>query len=305
MSILVVGSFVTDLVATTKRAPQGGETVIGTSFNTYYGGKGANQAIAAKRFNATVDMAGSLGKDSYGNEFLSLFKKEKIDTKLVKQVEYPTGCSVIVIDENGQNRIVMTPGANLKFVENDLKEIERYINEKKPNYVVAQFEMSDIVVKALAKICKNSKTKLVVNPAPAKEINDEELDKLYLLIPNETELGIIVKRKLTTDTQYIEAAKELIDKGVENVIVTLGDRGSLLVNKNETYFQSAYKVKAIDTVGAGDTFIGTLVSALDQGYTIKDAMKFGSAASAIEVTKKGAIPSIPCANDVFEFLNNK
>ncbi len=305
MSVLVVGSFVTDLVATTKRAPQGGETVIGTSFNTSYGGKGANQAIAVKRFNGKVSMAGALGKDNYGNEFLNLFKKEGIDTKLVKQVDYSTGCSVIVIDEKGQNRIVMTPGANLKFDENDLKVVSEYINENKPNYVIAQFEMSDTVVKSLAKMCNESKTKLVVNPAPAKEIEDEVLEKLYLLIPNETELGIIVKKELTTDAQYIEAAKELTNKGVENVIVTLGDRGSLLVNKNEIYFQSAYKVKAIDTVGAGDTFIGTLVSALDQGYTIKEAMKFGSGASAIEVTKRGAIAAIPLANDVFEFLKNK
>ena len=304
MSVLIVGSFIIDCVARTNRAPLQGETVVGNSFNTYLGGKGANQAFACIRMGCETYLAGAVGNDNFGNQFIDAMKKEGFDTSYVlRKDNHPTGTSLVIVEESGQNRICMVPGANLVYTSTDIIEnLEELI--KKVDYVIAQFEMKYEIVSTLASLCEKHGKNFVLNPAPARSIDDDVLSRLYLITPNETELGIIInsEKPLITINDYVDGAQKLISKGVKNVIVTLGTNGSLLVNKNGINHVESYKVKAIDTVGAGDSYTGSLVAMLDSGKSIVEAMKIATAVAAVEVTKHGAIPAIPYKKEVEEFI---
>ncbi len=304
MSVLVVGSFITDFVARCKKAPVAGETVVGSSFKTYPGGKGANQAIACSRMGSKTYMGGSVGDDLFGENFIRIFKEEGFDTKYIKMYKgSSTGASLVTVEESGQNRICMTPGANILYSLKDVDELEEVLDEV--SYCVSQAEQTEEVLDYLVKKCKAHNVKFIYNPAPARPISDETLDGLFLITPNETELGIITNTNPITDEEYLASAKLLLDKGVENVVVTLGTRGCLFVNKDESTIIPAFKVKAIDTVGAGDSFTGSLAASLDQGVPLKEALRTSNAVGALEVQKNGAIPAMPYKADVEEFLKDK
>ncbi len=301
MSVVVVGSFVTDCIATCKKAPLAGETVTGLSFNTYLGGKGANQAFAAKRMGSETYMIGALGKDGFGEQFIECMAKEGFDTSYVEvRTDAPTGTSLVTVEEGGQNRIVMTPGANLSYASETLEKHVDLI--KNASYVVTQYEMTPEIVLKLIEICKRVGTNLIINPAPARVVDKKNLDGVYLMTPNETELGIIIGKEITNLDEYKAGARELLSYGVKNVIVTLGTQGSLLVNNEKEVIVPAYKVKAIDTVGAGDSFTGSLSACLDQGMEIEEAMKIATAVAALEVQHAGAIPAMPYKEKVLEFI---
>ena len=304
MSVLVVGSFVVDLVATCDRAPEAGETLTGKSFNIYLGGKGANQAVAAKRMGADVTMVGCIGNDIFGDDFVRTFENEGLSTDYILRTDADrTGCSLVTLETSGQNRICMTPGANLHYSVADLLAVEGLV--KSANVVVTQCEMQPEIVDELAKLCKKYGKKFILNPAPARTFDDETLSACYVISPNETELGVIVGRTLDTDEDYISAAKELLAKGVQNVVVTLGSRGSLLVNATQTTFVPAMKVKAVDTVGAGDSFTGSLAAFTDEGKDVLSAMKLSTIVGGLQVQKHGAIPSMPYRSAVDELANAK
>ena len=304
MSVLVVGSFVVDLVATCDRAPEAGETLTGKSFNIYLGGKGANQAVAAKRMGADVTMAGCIGNDIFGDDFVRTFESEGLSTDYILRTDADrTGCSLVTLETSGQNRICMTPGANLHYTVDDLLAVESLV--KSANVVVTQCEMQPEIVDELAKLCKKYGKKFILNPAPARTFDDETLSACYVISPNETELGVIVGRTLDTDEDYISVAKELLAKGVQNVVVTLGSRGSLLVNATQTTFVPAMKVKAVDTVGAGDSFTGSLAAFTDEGKDVLSAMKLSTIVGGLQVQKHGAIPSMPYRSAVDELANAK
>lgn len=297
MSILVVGSFVTDLVANTDRAPEAGESVIGNSFNRYLGGKGINQAVAAKRIGADVVMVGCIGNDSFGSDFIDMMKKEGLETRYIKiSKEKPTGCSLIIVDKSGQNRICMTPGANLDYSVEDLREIEHLVEEA--DVVVTQCEMLHEIVDELACMCKKHGKKFILNPAPARTLSKEVISSTYVISPNETELGVIVGRDILSDEDYIEGAKLLLDQGASNVIVTLGERGSLLVNREKVELVPSIKVKAVDTVGAGDSFTGSLSAFITEGKDILSAMQLSTRVASLQVTRCGAIPSMPYREEI-------
>ncbi len=297
MSILVVGSFVTDLVANTDRAPEAGESVRGNSFNIYLGGKGINQAVAAKRMGADVVMVGCIGNDSFGNDFIEMMNKEGLDTRYIKRSELlPTGCSLIVIDKSGQNRICMTPGANLDYTVEDLRKVEHLVKEA--DVVVTQCEMLPEIVEELACMCRRHGKRFILNPAPAGLLSDDVIASTYVISPNETELGAIVDKKAVTIEDYIEGAKALLEKGSDNVIVTLGERGSLLVNRERTEIIPSVKVKAVDTVGAGDSFTGSLSAFISEGKDILSAMRLSTRVAAIQITRRGAIPSMPYRKEI-------
>lgn len=303
MSVLVVGSFIVDLVARTERAPQAGETVAGISFNSFLGGKGANQAVAARRMGADVVMAGCVGDDGYGADFKKLFKMEGMSADYIKTSKgNTTGCSLVTVELSGQNRICMVAGSNLDYTADDVAALEQLV--KNANVVVTQCEMKEEVVPALAALCKKHGVKFILNPAPARRLSDEVLSSVYVLTPNETELGIIVGKKIETDDEYVSAAKELLQKGVKNVVVTLGSNGCLLVNADTVRHIKSYKVKAVDTVGAGDSFTGSLAALIDEGYTTEAALPVCSAVGALAVLKEGAIPSMPLRKEVDKFLNS-
>ena len=301
MSVLVVGSFIVDCIATCKRAPEAGETVVGDSYNTYLGGKGANQAFASIRMGSKTTMVGCLGNDGFSKQFLDTLNQEGFDTRYIKISEkHSTGVSLVTVEHSGQNRICMTPGANLDYEVEDLHGIEDVI--KNHDIIVTQLEMKKEIMEELAILSKKHNKKFILNPAPAASIKDETLDGIYCITPNETELGIILDKKIETMDEFIEGAKILLEKGCQNVIVTLGTMGSLLVNKDGHTLVPAFKVKAIDTVGAGDSFTGSLSAMLDQGRPLLEAMQIATAVAALEVQKNGAIPAMPYKKEVFTFL---
>lgn len=296
MSVLVVGSFVTDLVATTDRAPEAGESVRGNSFNIYLGGKGVNQAVAARRMGADVVMVGCVGRDTFGDNFIDVLKKEGMTTDYIKRSDSPTGCSLVILDKSGQNRICMTPGANLDYTVEDLRGVEHLVEEA--DVVVTQCEMIPEIVDELARMCKKHSKKLILNPAPARIMSDEVISSSYVISPNETELGVLVGSEPVTDQDYIDGAKVLLEKGADNVIVTLGSRGSLLVNKDTVEIVPAMKVKAVDTVGAGDSFTGSLSAFVTEGKDVLSAMRLSTRVAGIQVTRHGAIPSMPYREEI-------
>lgn len=304
MSVLVVGSFVVDCIATCKRAPEAGETVIGDSYNTYLGGKGANQAFASIRMGSKTTMVGCVGNDGFGKQFKETLENEGFDISYLKTTDkHSTGVSLVTVEHSGQNRICMTPGANLDYTVNDLLEIEELIANS--DVIVTQFEMQYEIAQELVRLAKKHNKKMILNPAPARSIDDETLNGLYCITPNETELGIIIDRKIETMEEYIEGAKVLLEKGCLNVIVTLGTKGSLLVNKDGAKLIPAFVVKAIDTVGAGDSFTGSLSAMIDQGKSLLDAMQIATAVAALEVQRNGAIPAMPYKEEVYEFLKQQ
>lgn len=303
MSILVLGSFMMDQVVSTPRAPQNGETIIGDSFATYPGGKGANQAVAASRLGSEVIMAGKIGDDSNGERFIKTLKNEDINTNWIEvDKDQATGVGFVTSERDGNNRIIVVPGANLKYDFNDLKKLYSVLD--KVNVLIMQLEMDIAVMEEAAKIAKEKGVKVILNPAPGQKISNEFMSNIDYLTPNETELEILTDMKVTSTEDAIQAAKILLNRGVENIIVTLGDNGALVVNKNFEAHVEGYTVPVKDTVAAGDAFNGALAVSIENNIEITEAIKYANATGALTVTKNGAIPSIPTRDEVNAFLNS-
>jgi len=299
--VTVVGSFMFDLVARAPRRPKTGETLIGDSFGMFIGGKGANQAIAASRLNALVCMVGRLGDDLFGNQFLDKFSDEKINTDFVIQDKNNgTGVGMPLIDASGDNSIVIIPRANTALsAENINQGYEAIANS---DILLLQLEVPIEASQRAAEIAKENSTIVILNPAPAREIPDTFLDLVDILTPNESETEILSGISATTEKEAKEAARILMDKGVETVILTLGSRGSLLLTATVESFFPANQVDVVDTTAAGDAFCGALAASLANGSTIEEAVKTGNAAGALAVTKLGAEPSLPKKADLDRFL---
>ena len=299
--VTVVGSFMFDLVARAPRRPKTGETLIGDSFGMFIGGKGANQAIAASRLNALVCMVGRLGDDLFGNQFLDKFSDEKINTDFVIQDKNNgTGVGMPLIDASGDNSIVIIPRANTALsAENINQGYEAIANS---DILLLQLEVPIEASQRAAEIAKENSTIVILNPAPAREIPDTLLDLVDILTPNESETEILSGISATTEKEAKEAARILMDKGVETVILTLGSRGSLLLTATVESFFPANQVDVVDTTAAGDAFCGALAASLANGSTIEEAVKTGNAAGALAVTKLGAEPSLPKKADLDRFL---
>lgn len=298
--IFVLGSFVCDLVATMDRFPKEGESVIGETFNTFLGGKGANQLVSIHRLNGNCFINGKVGKDVYGDNFINVLKSEGIDISGILRSEKSTGVGCIQIDRHGQNRICIILGANLDFELNEI-DLNR-LSECK--YFLTQFEMRKEVSEGAIKIAKENGLTTVVNPAPAREISDEIYNLIDFITPNETELAYLSKKDTSTMDGVIEGTKVLLNKGIKNIIVTLGDKGALLLNKDECVLINGYKVNPIDTVAAGDSFNGAFITSLSKGNSIIDSIKFANAMGALTTQKKGAIPSLHTEKEVLNFINS-
>ena len=299
--VTVVGSFMFDLVARAPRRPKTGETLIGDSFGMFIGGKGANQAIAASRLNALVCMVGRLGDDLFGNQFLDKFSDEKINTDFVIQDKNNgTGVGMPLIDASGDNSIVIIPRANTALSAKNINQGYEAIANS--DILLLQLEVPIEASQRAAEIAKENSTIVILNPAPAREIPDTFLDLVDILTPNESETEILSGISATTEKEAKEAARILMDKGVETVILTLGSRGSLLLTATVESFFPANQVDVVDTTAAGDAFCGALAASLANGSTIEEAVKTGNAAGALAVTKLGAEPSLPKKADLDQFL---
>jgi ribokinase len=299
-NIIVVGSLNADLVVRTPRFPQPGETISGEDLLIIPGGKGANQAVAAARQGASTAMVGRVGNDSFGPELLGNLKQNHVDTSHVQtDTQAATGTAIIVVDATGQNSIVLSPGGNGRVTPADINDVP--FGDYK--LLLLQLEIPVEAVLAAAQRAKENGLRVLLNPAPARFLPDELLSLPDFLVPNESELSLLTDRPVNDIASAESAAKTLLERGVQNVIVTLGANGALIVNKHITKHVPSFNVDVVDTTAAGDAFIGGFASALLQEKSIEEAVRYGCACGALAATKFGAQPSLPTKDDVDKFLN--
>ena len=299
--IIVVGSFNMDLVIKAERRPQKGETLIGQEFGMFIGGKGSNQAIAAARLGADVTMIGRLGTDLFGDTFMSEFAREKIDTSFViRDAEVGTGVASPVIEADGDNSIIIVPRANMRLSPEDVERASSQIAGA--DVLLLQLEVPIETSQRAAEIARANDAKVILNPAPARELPDSFLAQVDVLTPNEVETEFLSGVTVSDDEGAQRAAQVLLNKGISTIVLTLGERGTLLLTSDQSKLVPAYNVDVVDTTAAGDAFCGALATALARGETIEDAVAFANAAGALAVTVLGAAPSMPTAEKVQAFL---
>lgn len=296
MNIVVIGSINMDYTLIVDQLPNREETISASAFYTSGGGKGANQALAAKRLGANVLMIGSLGKDSMGTILSENLKKEGIDVSGIKYVDKPTGNAMITVDKNGSNTIIVYPGANEELNYNWIEKFKDKIDDCE--IVILQLEIPMDTVENSAKLAKKCGKTVILNPAPAKDIPFELYKYVDIITPNETEL-----MRITGYSDVRQGAKELLKRGVKKVIVTLGDKGSYYADENEEYNVDPIRVHAVDTTAAGDSYNGALAVALCEGKSIKEALEFANIVGAVTTTKLGAQESLPFRSEVNELKN--
>ena len=283
-----------------KKYPEAGETVLGYSLGLFPGGKGANQCVAAARLGGDVEMVGMLGKDGNGDVFRKILKDEGIKQDNVFACDVPTAIAQIQINDEGQNRICVIPCANYEFTFEHLDKVDEVI--KNTEILILQLEMLLDVTKEVIRRAHAYGVKILLNPAPAVKLESEILGMVDYLTPNETELAILTDMPTETDEEVIAAANKLISYGTKTVIATLGSRGALIATDKGAKIVSGYKVKAIDTVAAGDSFNGAFAVAISEGKDLESAVKFANAMGALTVQKEGAIPSLHTRKEVEEFI---
>ena len=298
-NICVIGSLNMDLVVNVDTMPKPGQTIIGSNFKEVPGGKGANQAVAMARLNGNVSMIGKVGEDGFGQTLINSLKNDKVDTTYIQTSKGATGVALITVDKNAQNSIVVSPGANFEVKEDDIDNNIEAI--KNSDIVVLQLETPLNTIKYALNKAKELNKYTILNPAPAVKLDDEIIKNVDLLTPNETELEIISGVSIETEEDIQKAAQIMIEKGVKELIVTLGSKGSLYINKEKSMFKKAYKVEAVDTTAAGDSYTGALAVALSQDKNIEDAMDVASKVGALSVLKEGAQSSLPTLEDVKNF----
>ncbi len=298
-NICVIGSLNMDLVVNVLEMPKKGQTLIGSNFKEVPGGKGANQAVAMARLGGNVTMIGKVGKDSFGDTLINALKNDNVDTNYIKKVEGPTGVAMITVDKNAENSIVVAPGANFKVYTNDIDENISAIENS--DIVVVQLETPLETINYALKKAKELNKYTILNPAPAVKLEDEIIENVDLLTPNETELEILSGVTINNEDDILKAAKTMIDKGVKELIVTLGSKGSLYINNEKSMFKKSYKVEAVDTTAAGDSYTGALSVAFSKDESIEEAMDFASKVGALCVMKEGAQSSLPKLQDVENF----
>ncbi|WP_433766690.1 ribokinase [Pseudomonas putida] len=298
--VVVIGSLNMDLVTRASRLPRGGETLIGQSFATVSGGKGANQAVAAARLGAQVSMVGCVGSDAYGAQLRAALMAEQIDCQAVSTVDGSSGVALIVVDDNSQNAIVIVAGANGELTPALIGCFDSVLQTA--DVIICQLEVPDATVGHALKRGRELGKTVILNPAPASgPLPAHWYANIDYLIPNESEAsalsGLPVDSRETAET----AATRLIELGAGKVIITLGAQGAVLADGKRFEHFPAPIVKAVDTTAAGDTFVGGFAAALASGKSEAEAIRFGQVAAAMSVTRAGAQPSIPTLSEVQAF----
>lgn len=299
----VIGSFVVDLMALAPKLPAAGETVKGQMFRMGAGGKGFNQAIAAGRAGVKISYVTKLGKDAFAKIATDMLAGEKnIDySGLFYTDESPTGAALITVDENTrQNEIVVIPGSCDTFSEDDINHLETLLSSV--DYLLLQLEINMDANEKIIRMAYAKGVKVILNPAPAAFLNDEIYRMLYLITPNESEAELLTSIPCKSEQNLKKAASWLLEKGVENVVITLGEKGSYLCNADGEEWYGNYDVNVIDTTGAGDAYNGGLLAGLCKGMSISQACRYASATSNLSVTKIGTGISMPYEDEIERLL---
>jgi ribokinase len=295
--ILVIGSANMDMVIQSDHFPVPGETIIGGDFSLIPGGKGANQAVAAARLGGDVCFITRLGEDIFGSQNLLNFQKEGIDTSYIHQIpEVPSGVALITVDKSGENTIIVALGANAHLTVEDMKASEQRFEEAE--LILLQLEIPLETVVAAAALGNRLGKKVLLNPAPAQKLPDKLYRYLQLITPNETEAEFLTGIAIDGEDSAEKAAKFFIERGVQDVIITLGAKGAYLHSSDFKGILPTSKVIAKDTTAAGDTFNGALAVALGKGLPIKDAVNFAMKAATLSVQRMGAQTSIPYLHEL-------
>ncbi|QTL39919.1 ribokinase [Xenorhabdus budapestensis] len=300
--LAVMGSINVDHILNLKSFPQPGETVQGEQYQVAFGGKGANQAVAAGRCGADITLIACVGQDDIGGRVLQQLVKDNINTSAIEVIAgESTGVALIFVNQQGENVIGINAGANGALTPEYLCRYEQVI--KDADALLLQLETPLDTVQLAVEIAEKHNTKVILNPAPAQKISDRLLSLVDIITPNETEAEYLTGFSVTDDAGAEKAAQSLHNKGIETVIITLGSRGVWLSEKGKQgKVVSGFEVKAIDTIAAGDTFNGVLVTGLLEGKEILSAIRFAHAAAAIAVTRHGAQPSVPWRSEINAFL---
>lgn len=298
--ILVIGSSNTDMTVCSATLPKPGETVLGGDFRMGPGGKGANQAVAARLLGGEVTFVCKLGRDMFGEGASKHYESCGLDTSKILWSDKPSGVALITVDSKAENSIVVASGANADMTVSDIDSVADII--KSSGILLLQLEIPMDAVVHAAEIAYSAGVQVVLNPAPAAALPAELLKCVSILIPNETEASAISGIDINNFETAAAAAERLKGMGVREVIITMGSRGSVVCDGDCT-FVPAVKVNAVDTTAAGDTFCGGVCVALSEGKDLLEAVKFATAASSIAVQRPGAQDSVPNRCEVDKLLN--
>ena len=301
--ITIVGSLNMDLVIRSPRIPQPGETIIGSEFQTVPGGKGANQAVAAARQGGQVTMVGRVGEDTFADALLENLASAEIDATYVhRDKQAASGVALIVVDDHGENIIVVASGANMRMTEKDVEAAEAAIADS--DVLLLQLEVPLPVVKRAAQIAQSHNVTVVLNPAPARVLPPDLLASVDVLVPNESEAALLTGLPVGSQSELEKAASKILNLGVRSVVITLGKRGAFLASADyKSKIYEAFSIQPVDTTAAGDAFVAGLAVNYAAGKTLPDAIRWGNAAGAIAALRFGAQTSLPKENEVQELLN--
>lgn len=294
--IIVVGSSNVDLTVRVRRLPLPGETIRGATLLRTNGGKGANQAVAAARLGADVVFITCLGNDASGGMLSAQFAADGIDTSCIKLSATPTGTALIFVDDNAENCIAVAPGSNNDLLPADIDAARSTMEGA--SYLLVQLVIPMPTVVRSVELAHSLGIKTIMNPAPMNPVPEDLFSRIWLITPNQTEAEQLTGVHVESEDDAARAAEVLFAKGVKNVIVTMGSKGSLVCTPEGREFVPSRKVKAIDTTGAGDVYNGALVAALSQGKSLIEAARIATLASSIAVTRMGAQTSAPYANEI-------
>ncbi|PVD40808.1 ribokinase [Serratia liquefaciens] len=302
--LVVLGSINADHILNIEQFPRPGETVIGKQYKVAFGGKGANQAVAAGRSGADIAFIACVGADDIGERVRQQLASDRIDTQPIEAIaDSTTGVALIFVNAEGENVIGIDAGANAAVTPDYLARYQQKVIDA--DALLMQLESPLETVIAAASLAKQHQTQVILNPAPARELPDDLLATIDMITPNETEAQRLTGIAVNDDNDAARAAQALHDKGIATVIITLGSRGVWLSENGNGKLIPGFKVKAVDTIAAGDTFNGALVTALLEGKTMADAVRFAHAAAAIAVTRPGAQPSVPWREEIDAFLQQQ
>lgn len=300
--VTVFGSFVVDLMGRTPHLPVPGETVKGSMFKMGPGGKGFNQGVAAHKAGADVTMVTKLGKDTFGQVALDAMKDLNMSSdRIFITEESETGIALILVDQNtSQNEILVVSGACNTITDEEVESISDVLEQSE--YLLTQLETNLSSIEKVVDIAYKNGVKVILNTAPVQPIPDEMLSKVNLITPNEVEAEILTGICVDSKEAADKAAEWFFNRGVQNVIITLGGRGVYVSSEGESEIIPAYKVNAVDTTGAGDAFNGGLLAALSEGKNIWDAVTFANALAALSVQRLGTTPAMPTREEIDQFL---